>query len=224
MPMVRTALALLVALLALGPLAAPAAADPLAVIDDCQDGVIDDQHSRGDLRDAKREIQGDVSEYYNCAELIDGALKPTGGGARRGEAGTAGGGPGATGGGGTAGGGGATGALGGGTTLTPDDPAAYADADGLRRDASGVPVDAEGRQVDPGSFAPETARALDQARRGVDVAAAGVRPPGDAGSSLPAPLVVLLVAGVLSALAALGAGASRLRRSRSALLLRRRTA
>jgi hypothetical protein len=219
--MVRTALALLVALLALGPLAAPAAADPLAVIDDCQDGVIDDQHSRADLRDAKREIQGDVSEYYNCAELIDGALKPTGGGEPRGgEAAGAG----ATGGGGAAGGGGVAGAPAGGTALAPDDPAAYADANGLRRDASGVPVDAEGRQVDPGSFAPETARALDQARRGVDVAAAGVRPPDDAGTRLPTPLVVLLVAGVVAALGALGPRAARLRRPRSALLPRRRTA
>jgi hypothetical protein len=205
--MIRTVLALLVAVLALGPLAASAAADPTAVIDDCQDGVLDERHARGDLRDAKAELQGDTAEYTNCAEVIDGALKSTSAAAGSGGAG------GATGSAASAGGvGGGVGA-GGSPPATPDDPAATVDSRGLRRDASGVPVDDRGRQVDPQTFAPEARPALDEARRGVNVAAAGVRPPDDPGTSLPAPLVVLLVALGLTALAA---GATGLRRLRTA--------
>ncbi len=201
--MTRTALALLVAVLALGPLAAPALADPMAVIDDCQDGVLDERHSRGDLREAKGELQGDTAEYTNCSEVIDGALKSTG--AASGGADGAGAGAGGAGGRGA----GSASIPGGAVPAAPGDPAATVDSRGLRRDASGVPVDDRGRQVDPQTFAPEARLALDEARRGVNVAAAGVRPPSEPGTSLPAPLVVLLTALGLGALAA---GASGLRR------------
>jgi len=200
MRMARTVLALLVALIALGPLAAAASADAGDVLDDCQDGVLDENHSRSDLREAKGSLQGDVAEYTNCGEVISRALAPTGGGERR-SAGTGGGTP--------DGGAPAGGAPADGTPLPAGDPAAYVDERGVRRDASGIPVDEKGDQVDPQTFAPETQGAIDAARRGVDVAAAGVRP-DDPGTALPAPLIALLA---ICGLAALAAGATQLRRS-----------
>jgi hypothetical protein len=193
--MARTALALLVALLALGTLTASAAGDTVAIIDDCQDGVLDGRYSGKDLREAKGQLQGDLTEYSDCTELINRALSPTGGEAN------AGGGNGAGGltGGGTGTGGGATDA----------DPAAFTDERGVRRDASGVPVDQNGAQVDPLSFAPETQGDIDAARRGIDVASAGVRP-DDPGTSLPAPLIALLVVCALAAAAAAATGLRRL--------------
>jgi len=190
MRMVKTLLTLLVALLALGPFAAGALASPEDVLIDCQDGVLDDRHSRGDLRSARGQLQGDVGNYSNCGEVISRALTSTGSEAdpsRRGAAGGAGLRP-----------------------TAPGDVAAFTDEQGVRRDAAGVPVDGEGRQVDPQTFARDRIPELDAARRGERIVptAGGVRP-DEPGTSLPAPLVALIAVCVL---AALGAATTLLRR------------
>jgi hypothetical protein len=77
---------LVVAVLALLALPAGATADPVR---DCAlDGNLDKQYSNAELRRALDRIPGDLDEYYNCRELISGAI--TGGSDKGGNRPTAG--------------------------------------------------------------------------------------------------------------------------------------
>lgn len=69
------------AFLALG-LALPAAATaaPGDVLQDCaEDGSLDGDYSRGELREARGQIESDFASYSDCDEIIDGQLAPRAG-------------------------------------------------------------------------------------------------------------------------------------------------
>lgn len=69
----RRTLTALLTLVALGSAAAPAAADPKAVLRDCQDGAIEGKYSQKDYSEALRTIGTDVDEYTDCRDVINRA-------------------------------------------------------------------------------------------------------------------------------------------------------
>jgi len=74
-------LLLLSAVLAAVVAPAPAAADPSAVIRDCNlDGKIDGSYTKKDLRYARDHLPTDIAEYSDCYEVISAALANTPGG------------------------------------------------------------------------------------------------------------------------------------------------
>ncbi|HEX8208101.1 MAG TPA: hypothetical protein VF587_18705 [Solirubrobacteraceae bacterium] len=64
---------MLTALIALLAVPATAGASVDAIYDDCQDGRLDKRHTKGDLRQALKDMPADLDEYTNCRELIRAA-------------------------------------------------------------------------------------------------------------------------------------------------------
>jgi hypothetical protein len=183
---IASALALLVALLALPGLAVASQGGD-AVQKDCSDGALTKKYSQKDYADALATMPADLDEYSDCRDQIRRAQ--LGGGSSGGGTGSGASGGGATGGGGTTGGGGATGD---GDAATGDtgaavDPLAGATAQERaafeKAVASGdAPVELDGRPISPGALG-------------------GAKSSGV--SDLPAPLLV-----ILALLAAAGVGAA----------------
>ena len=149
MTITRTALAAIVVAVALlaAPGAAPAA-DRDEIIADCaDDGRLDGNYSKSELRDARKNLPSDVAEYTDCSDVLRRAELPDRGG---------------DGGGGAAGGGGpgaAPDGTGGGELLTP---ASDAERSALAEAARGTPdaVEVDGSSVVPGvsGLGPNAAR------------------------------------------------------------------
>lgn len=181
----RLVIALLALCAGLGVPVGVASADRDAVLQDCQDGRLDQGHSRGDLRDAIEDIPTDLDEYTDCRDVIRraqlGLNRSSSGGSGSGGSGGGTVGAGSTGGtgGGSGGSGNATEAL---ANATPEEKDALA-----RTAATGgnAPVRIGGALVGP--------------RIGVS-----------SSTSLPTPLVVVLVLLSLAGLAAGGVRVTRL--------------
>ena len=160
---IRHITALATALLALAlPAAAGAGTDP--VIHDCaDDGKLDGNYSRGQLKHARGNLPTDIDEYTDCKALIDEALGspssstgPGGGGSGGGPTGGAGGGPG--------------GAPATGATAAADQAALR---DGIRRARDAKPsITAGGQTISPAS--------------------SGLNHVAGAANRLPAPLLVAI--------------------------------
>jgi hypothetical protein len=198
-PRIATALALLLACLAM-PALAQASKAAEQIQKDCTDGTLSGHYSQKDLADALATLPADVDEYSDCrdqirrAQLGGGSSSSGGGSGSGGGGGTTGGG---TTGGGTTGGGATSG--GNGDTGTPDtgpapDPLASAtDAERAsfqKAVADGdAPVKLDGRPIYPGSLG-------------------GTKTSGLA--DLPTPLLAILALLALGGLGAAGLGTRRL--------------
>jgi hypothetical protein len=170
--------ALVAALFVLAPAGTAAAGVIDQIHDDCQDGRIDRSYSTKDLREAFDQMPGDLAEYTNCGEIIRAAAQGVrgGGGSGPGGAGEGGYGP-------------------------------------LPAGEGGLPLGPDSKPVDPAEIAPPEERAeieavrsgagLSRASDDIDLASAGIRPNAEASSSLPTPIVVLLVVTALGALTGL---------------------
>jgi hypothetical protein len=190
---IATALALLLALLAM-PALAHASKGGDAVQKDCSDGSLTSKYSQKDYADALATMPADLDEYSDCRDQIRRAQL---GGGSSSSGGSSGGGGGTTSGGGT--GGGATGATGNGDTGTGAagpavDPLAAATAQERaafeKAIASGdAPVELDGRPIYPGTLG--------------GTKSSGV---GD----LPAPLLAILALLAAGGLGAAGFGTRRL--------------
>lgn len=186
----RLAIALLALCAAFAVPAGVASADRDAVLQDCQDGKLDSQHSRGDLRDAIEDIPTDLDEYTDCRDVIRRAqlgLSGSGGGSGSGSGGSGSGSGGGT---GVTGGTGGTGGGSGGSSNATEALASATEAEkeALARTAAGggnTPVQIGGAMVGP--------------RIGVS-----------SSTSLPTPLVVVLVLLTLAGLTACGVRVTKL--------------
>jgi hypothetical protein len=193
---IATALALLLALLAL-PALAQASKGGDAVQKDCSDGTLSGHYSQKDYADALATMPADLDEYSDCRDQIHraqlGGGGSSGGGSNSG--GTTGGG---TTGGGTTGGGtadsGASGDTGTAPSGAPVDPLASA-TDAERAafqkavDSGDAPIKLDGRPIYPGAL--------------------GASKSSDVGD-LPTPLLAILALLALGGLGAAGFGTRRL--------------
>jgi hypothetical protein len=197
-PRIATALALLLALVALVPASASAESTRTKLYQDCADGQIDGKYTQKQLADALSHVPTDVDEYTNCREVIQRAqLGGSGGGGSSSSGGTGGG----TTGGGTSGGttgGGTAGAAGGGDTGTsapvgadPLSTASDAEKAAFQKavDAGDTPIQLDGRPIHPGELGGAKSSGL-----------------GD----LPTPLIAVLALMILAGLGAAGLGTRRL--------------
>jgi hypothetical protein len=155
---IATALALLVALLALPGLAY---ANGDGAIKDCaNDGKLDKTYSQSDLADAISNLPADVDEYSDCRDILRraqlGGGSSSGGGASGGGASTGGGttGGGSTGGGATGGGSADTGTAAAGPAADPLQGATDAERAAFQKAiANGdAPVKLDGRPISPGTL------------------------------------------------------------------------
>lgn len=143
----RHALMLLLALGALLALPAAALADGDAVIADCSDdGELQGNHDRDDLREARDNLPTDADEYTGCREAIDSALASSRRGRGGGGSGT-----------GSAGSGGITATDpslitdSGAVAASREDLAAlYAERRAREAGANGPKVNIDGREITPG--------------------------------------------------------------------------
>jgi hypothetical protein len=151
----------LLALLALA-VAAPAPASAASrdeIIKDCSDdGRLQGKYSASELRDARKNLPSDISEYTDCADVLRRAELPD-------SKGTSGGGSGSGGSGTLPGGSGGSGSGGAGTADAPREtltPATEAEREALSQaSATGAePVEVNGQKVVPGAagLAPNAAR------------------------------------------------------------------
>ena len=173
---------ILLTILALLAVAAPASGSGLDVIRDCTDDeVMSKTYTQKEYRAALRELAADGDQYGNCRSVIQRA-QAAAAAARKKSGGGGNGDPGATGapaGGGPSGGAGAIGSA----------PA----ADQLREASA-----AEREAVEAARTAPPGAVSLDD---GVDTAKVGTAPGVSAGADLPTPLVLMLALLLAGALA-----------------------
>ena len=136
---------LLIALLAMLVVAAPAQADPTRnkILRECQTGSLSGDYTAREIRDARSNIPDDLDQYTDCRDVLTRALLNLAGGDGGGGGGTDG-----------AGGGGG-GSTGGGTSATPLTPSTDADRQALEQatTAGGEPIDVAGRKVTPGQSA-----------------------------------------------------------------------
>ena len=191
---IATALALLIALLAVPGVAHASGSD---VIRDCTDGTLDKNYSQKDYADALAHMPADVDEYSDCRGQIQRKQLGGGGGGTSGGGGTTGGG---TTGGGTTGGGTGTGAgagvsgdpgTGGGGSTDPLAGATDAERAAFAKavEAGSRPVQIDGRPIHPGELG-------------------GAKSSGV--SDLPAPMLAVLALLILAGLGAAGLGTRRL--------------
>ena len=197
---IATALALLLALLAM-PALAQASKGGERVQTDCSDGTLSGHYSQKDLADALATMPADLDEYSDCrdqirrAQLGGGSTSSGGGSGSGGGGGTTGGG---TTGGGTTGGGAATGGGNGDTGTADTGPAAdpLASATDAERASfqkavadGNAPVKLDGRPIYPGNLGASKTNGL---------------------SDLPTPLLAILALLALGGLGAAGLGTRRL--------------
>ena len=164
-------------------LAAPAALADVRndIITECEAGELRGSYSPGELRDARNNLPSDIRQYTDCEEILNRALTGIGGGG--GSGGDNEGGPGGGAGGGTDGGGG-----GGGPLVTPTDPEEQRALEDAAADPPG-PLTLGDGTVRPGA---------------AGLSADALR------HSLPTPLLAVLIALGLAAVAALVAPLRRL--------------
>jgi hypothetical protein len=211
-------LPLIIAVLALGGSAAPAAASTAdAIIKDCsnsQTGLLTGSYSKSELRDARKLVRGDIAEYTGCMDAINAALNRSDGSGSNGSGGNSGSGGS---GGGTGGGGsgtdgssglGGTGTGGGTGSDGSFGSTAGSDSTGSTPGTGGT---TSGDGTTPATPVTPTPAPVQQAGSGAPVTLGGETvTPGIPASyesdrrSLPTPLVAFLV---LLAAAAIGFGA-----------------
>ncbi len=214
-------LPLIIAVLALGGSAAPAAASTAdAIIKDCsnsQTGLLTGSYSKSDLRDARKLVRGDIAEYTGCMDAINAALNRSDGSGSNnngGNSGTGGSGDGTGGGGtGTDGGSGLGGTGTGGSTGSDGSfgSTAGSNSTGSTPGTGGTTGGAGTTPGAPATPVTPTPAPVQQAGSGAPVTLGGETvTPGIPASyesdrrSLPTPLVAFLV---LLAAAAIGFGA-----------------
>ncbi|HET6509459.1 MAG TPA: hypothetical protein VFG42_21860 [Baekduia sp.] len=197
---IATALALLVALLALPGLAYAGSGD--AAIRDCaNDGKLDKTYTQSQLADAIAHLPADVDEYSDCRDILrraqlnggssGGGSSNSGGGGTTG-GGATGGGGGGTGGGGTTGGGNAdTGTASAGPATDPLQGATDAERAAFQKAVANgdAPVKLDGRPITPGALGGAKTNGL---------------------SDLPAPLLAILALLVVAGFGAAAFGTRRL--------------
>ena len=189
---------LLLAMLALLAVAAPASGAGLDVIRDCTDDeVMSKTYTQKEYRDALRQFASDGDQYGNCRDVIRRA-QAAAAAAKNKSGGDAGAGAG-----GAASGGGAGGAGGAGAIGSAPAGEQLAEASAAERQAIET-----ARSTEPGSVAVDNAT--------VDPAAVGTAPTVGEAADLPTSLVVLLALLLAGALAVAGLRVRRLVNARRA--------
>jgi hypothetical protein len=189
---------MLITMLALLAIAAPALGSGLDVIRDCTDDeVMSKTYTQKEYRDALRELAGDSDQYGNCRSVIQRAQAAAAAGKKgSGAGGDAGSGPaGAPAGGGPGGG---PGAIGSAPAAEQLEQASAAEHEAVE----------EARSAAPGAVS------LDDAA--VDTAKAGTAPGLGPSADLPTPLLVMLALLLAGALAVAGLRVRRLVNTRRA--------
>jgi hypothetical protein len=147
-----TAVLALFALAAAAPSPAAAASRDTIIKDCSDDGRLQGKYTASELRDARKNLPSDISEYTDCADVLRRAELPSGGSS------SSSGGTGTTSGGSFSGGG----TTGGGGSSTPLTPATDAERQALAKAGTtgDAPVKVNGTTVVPGAagFSPNAPR------------------------------------------------------------------